>query len=378
MIGDASIAPPATGTWQDVFWNITNGYFLTNDYPYQSNYATGTNITFRADGTGPVTLSAFAHDNLGCYAPTATLQVPLRVIPPPQIQVDSQSCPTTATIANATDFAYFHWDVGNASVTGDYNSSSLTFQPSGNGVMTLIATGWDANGCSSTSTVNITVSGLPDLTMTLSSNRCVGSPGTASVPDGGPGVTYSWSTGNTGHIIGSSTGPSVQFVPDTDTLAITVTAQGASGCTATSTTYAVVNRPPIGGFDSIPASMCANSVATVSTYDSGPTTTYQWTVVNGDIVSGQGTRSISVRAHNGASMTVRITKTSSSGCSAVFEQAIAVNSVNATITPSGPTTFCAGGSVTLTASRSARARPAITASRSRMPAAAAKRARRPL
>jgi large repetitive protein len=353
MQGNASVAAPAEGTWQYVNWNITGGTFQTTSYPYQTTSASGTSVTFAADGTGPVTLTAFAQDSLGCNAPTATLQVPLRVLAPPQIQVNSQSCPTTATIANATDFTYFHWEVGNASVTGDYNSSSLTFQPSGNGVMTLIATGWDANGCSSTSTVNITISGLPDLTMTLSPNRCVGSPGTASVPDGGPGVTYSWSTGTTGHIIGSSTGPSVQFVPDTDTLAITVTAQGASGCTASSTTYAVVNRPPIGGFDSIPASMCANAVANVSTYDNGPTTTYQWTVVNGDIISGQGTRSISVRAHNGPWVTVRLTKISSSGCSVTFEQAIAINSVNAAITASGPTTFCAGGSVTLTASAGA-------------------------
>jgi D-lyxose ketol-isomerase len=351
--GDASIAAPADGTWQYVNWSITNGHFQTNSYPYQTTYASGPNVTFSADGTGPVTLTASARDSFGCNAPTATLQVPLRVIAPPQIQVNSQSCPTTATIANATDFTQINWEVGNASVTGDYNSPSLTFQPSGNGVLTLIATGWDANGCSSSSTVNITVSGLPDLTMTLSPNRCVGSPGTASVPDGGPGVTYSWSTGTSGHIIGSATGPSVQFVPDTDTLAITVTAQGASGCTVLSTTHAAVNRPPIGGFESIPASMCANAVATVSTYDNGPTTTYQWTVTDGDIVSGQGTRSISVRAHNSPSVTVRVTKTSSSGCNAIFEQAIAVNSVNAAITPGGPTTFCAGGSVTLTASAGA-------------------------
>jgi hypothetical protein len=353
MQGNASIAAPAEGTWQYVSWNITNGHFQTNSYPYQTTYATGTNVTFSVDGTGPVTLNAYAQDSMGCMAPPAALQVPLRVIAPPQIQVNSQSCPTTATIANASNFTQIHWDVGNASVTGDYNSPTLTFQPGGNGVMTLIATGWDANGCSSSSTTNITISGLPDLTMTLPPNLCVGSPATASVPDGGPGVTYTWSTGTTGHIIGSATGPSVQFVPDTDTLAITVTAQGASGCTASSPTYALVNQPPVGSFESIPTSMCANAVATVSTYDNGPTTTYQWTAIDGDIVSGQATRSISVRAHSGPSVTVRITKTSSSGCSVTYERAIAVNSVNAAITLSGPTTFCTGGSVTLTASAGA-------------------------
>ena len=175
---------------------------------------------------------------------------------------------------------------------------------------------------------------------------CYGSAATASVPDGGPGVTYQWSL-NSGRFLGSSTSPTVTFIPEADTLALTVTATNAQGCSASGTSYILVNRPPVGDFNSVPASVCANGTATISTYANG--VSYDWQVIDGEIVSGAGTSAITFRAHNAATVTVRLTKTGQYSCGATYERIIPVTSVDATITAGGPTTFCAGGSVTLTA-----------------------------
>src|SRR5215831_6127535 len=63
--GTASVAPPAEGgQWQYVSWQITNGYFTTNYYPYQSTYASDPTVQFYADGSGqPVQLTVFGQDD---------------------------------------------------------------------------------------------------------------------------------------------------------------------------------------------------------------------------------------------------------------------------------------------------------------------------
>src|SRR5205823_10381564 len=40
----ASIQPPAEGSWTYVNWTITNGYFPSTQYPYQTTYASGTDV----------------------------------------------------------------------------------------------------------------------------------------------------------------------------------------------------------------------------------------------------------------------------------------------------------------------------------------------
>jgi hypothetical protein len=80
---------------------------------------------------------------------------------------------------------------------------------------------------------------------------------------------------------------------------------------------------------------------------------FNWAVTDGDIVSGQGTNALTFRAHPGvASVTVQVTITET-GCPKTIQQVIAVAGPSATMTPSGPTTFCPGGSVTLAASAGA-------------------------
>src|SRR3954454_20493661 len=343
--GAATIgAPPPGHSWSSINWSVDHG----SVYWGQGT----TRLNFQADGSGAaVVVHVSAQDDSSSCPAQSSVTLPTRTLAPPVIALGTGSCPTTASVTNASDYTQFMWSADNAEISSSTFESSVTFPARQNGHVTLTVTVRDNEGCEAISSVGYDGSGLPDITTTLSSIPfCYGSPVTASIPDGGPGVTYQWAL-NSGHFLGSSTSPTVTFIPEADTLALTITATNAQGCNASGTGYTVVPRPPIGDFNSVPASVCANGTATVSTYPNG--VSYDWQVIDGDIVSGAGTSSITFRAHSAATVTVRLTKTGQYACGATYERIIPVTSVAATVTPSGPTALCAGGSVTLTANSGA-------------------------
>jgi hypothetical protein len=332
-------APPEN-PWTSINWAVENGTVV---------YGQGTTrVNFQADGSGnAVVVHVWAHDGSSSCAAPSSLTLPTRIPAVPVIALGAGSCPATASVTNTSDYTQFMWSADNAEITSSLYDASVTFHARQNGHVTLTVVARDSGGCESTASIGYDASGLPDISMSLPGvPYCYGVPATASVPDGGPGVTYQWSM-NSGQFLGSSTTPSITFIPQADTLALSVTATNAQGCSAGGTTYILVNRPPIGDFNSVPASVCPNGTATISTYSNG--VSYSWQVIDGDVVSGAGTSAITFRAHTGPTVTVRLTKTGQYGCGATYERIIAVTAVDTTITASGPTTFCAGGSVTLTA-----------------------------
>jgi len=325
--------------WTSITWTVENGTVV---------YGQGTTrVNFQADGSGnAVVLHVSAQDSSYCPA-QSSVTIPTRTVTPPVIALGTGSCPTTASVTNASDYVLFQWSADNAQISSSLYDSSITFHPSLNGHVTLTVLARDASGCDTTASIGYDATGLPDVSVTLSSVPfCYGSPASASIPDGGPGVTYQWSM-NSGQFLSSPTAASVTFIPQADTLALTVTATNADGCSASGGAYVWVVRPPVGDFNSVPAAICANGTATISTYANG--VSYDWQVIDGDIVSGAGTSAITFRAHTAATVTIRLTKTGQYGCGATYERVIPVTAVDATVTASGPTTFCAGGSVTLTA-----------------------------
>lgn len=145
-------------------------------------------------------------------------------------------------------------------------------------------------------------------------------------------VTYEWSTTETGtSIYADATG------------AYTVTITDAIGCSATSLPInVVVQTPPtvnLGG----PFTQCGGSV----TLDAlNPGSTYLWS-------TNETTQSISVSTIGTTSVSVTITNTCGSFTSQPVSITILTPPSQATITANGPTTFCQGDSVTLTASAGA-------------------------
>ncbi len=208
-----------------------------------------------------------------------------------------------------------------------------TFNPSiaGVGSHTIDYAFSNCAGCSSASSQTITVS-APPATPTIS--------GTASFCTGGSttltssvATSYLWSPG----------GATTQARSVTSAGDYSVTVTNGSGCSATSaTTTVTVNSLPATPTISGTASFCTGGSTTLT---SSAATSYLWSP------GSATTQALPVSSAGDYSVTV----TNGSGCSATSATTtVTVNPLPATptITPSGATTFCDPGSVTLTSSSS--------------------------
>ncbi len=187
----------------------------------------------------------------------------------------------------------------------------------------------NANGCSATSTATtVTVNPLPTATITASGSTalCIGD---KVILTSSEGSSYLWSTGATTRSIEVSTAGNY-----------TVRVSNANGCSATSTATTVT-------VNSLPSSTITASGATTFcqgdkvTLTSSEGSSYLWS-------TGATTRSIEVSTSGNYSVRV----SNANGCSVTSTATmVRVNSLPiATITAGGPTSFCLGDKVTLTAS----------------------------
>src|SRR6185436_16495223 len=163
MMTLATVDAPAEGDWQSVYWQITNGAFV-GGYPMYGETTTtnGRTVTYRATGTGPVTLTAQGYDTFGCISPDGTKQVALRSVAAPVIQTEVNSiCPGMMTLATVDapaegDWQSVYWQITNGVFVGGYpmygettttNGRTVTYRATGTGAVTLTAQGYDTFGC---------------------------------------------------------------------------------------------------------------------------------------------------------------------------------------------------------------------------------------
>jgi hypothetical protein len=197
----------------------------------------------------------------------------------------------------------------------------------------------DANGCSATSaatTVTANSVAVPTVTASGPTTFCAGGSVTLTAPGG---YAYAWSNG-----------AATQSINVTNSGSFTVTVTDANGCSATSSSTAVtVNPLPTITF-STPSLVCGTNESAQEIVPTGNITAYDWTIANGVVTQNAGHR-VYFTANSGASsVTLTVTVTDTNGCRATGSITLPVNAIPpATITTSGPTTFCTGGSVTLTA-----------------------------
>ena len=220
-----------------------------------------------------------------------------------------------------------------AGVTGSWaaNVATITGTPTASGTFnyTITLTG----GCgTATATGSITVNNAPatpTITPSGPTTFCTGGSVTLSAP---ASTGYLWSPG----------GEVTQTINVTGSGSYSVTVSNASGCSATSaaTTVTVNSNPATPTITpSGPTTFCSGGSVTLSAPAS---TGYLWAPGN------EITQTINVTASGSYSVTV----SNASGCTATSSPVtVTVNAAPATpvITPNGPTTFCSGGSVTLSA-----------------------------
>ncbi len=184
------------------------------------------------------------------------------------------------------------------------------------------------NGCSGTSTgTTVTVNPLPTPTISAGgpTTFCAGGSVTLTSTAGG---SYLWSPSGQTHSGDTAATTS-------GTYSVQVTTGGCSGTSAgTTVTVSPLPTPTIsaGG----PTTFCAGGSVTLTSTSGG---SYLWSP------GGQTTQAISV--NSSGTYSVQVTTGGCSGTSAGTTVTVNLNPT-AVITAGGPTTFCAGGSVTLT------------------------------
>ncbi|MES2766409.1 MAG: PKD domain-containing protein [Bacteroidota bacterium] len=194
----------------------------------------------------------------------------------------------------------------------------------------------DANGCTGTDAVTVTVLPLPVTSITA--NRTSFCEGETATLDAGAGFTsYVWSTGaQTRSITVSQEG------------VYSVTVTNSNGCEGISQPFTITVNPKPTPSIAGPEAVCPNTTATytVATLQESNVT---FTVTGGTLVSSAG-NSATVRWGASGGGSVRAVETSAQNCTGeVTTNVIVQNSLKPGVSASGALSLCEGESVTLDA-----------------------------
>jgi hypothetical protein len=328
--GGSVVINANTGTGLSYQWKL-NGTNITG--------ATGSSYTATANGNHTVVVT----NTSGCSDTSSQVAVTVLAAP------NATATPATSTtfcqggnvVINATTGTglTYQWQDNGTNITGA-TGNSYTATATGN--YSVIIT--NTNSCSDTSSVvAVTVNPLPSANISTggSTSICAGS-SIALTGTPGVGLSYQWKL-NGSNIFGATAPVYSATAAGTYTLVVT----NSYGCSATSTgvSVTVVAVPTAYIIPAGTTNICqGNTVALAANIGTG--LTYQWQF-NGANIAGATSASYSAAA--AGSYTVIVTNTSN--CSAV-SAAIPVTVMTtpvATVTAGGPTTFCTGGNVTLSA-----------------------------
>ena len=208
-------------------WTGPNGFTSVEQNPVIPNITALNAGVYTLNYTAPA----------GCTA-TTTVNVTVNSLPTINVLASPTSiCIGESTTITATGALTYSWtpDTGLSATAGDI----ITAEPLTTTNYTV--TGTDANGCSNSANIDITVKALPTISITPASALICTSIGTALTASGA--TSYSWSP-STG--LSATTGTAVNASPSIDT---TYTVTGtANGCFNSETVFvAVIPSPPTTG-----------------------------------------------------------------------------------------------------------------------------------
>lgn len=284
---------------------------LGYDYSWSNGLATQT-IGVTASGTYSVTVTNPA---TGCST-TSQVQVTINPRPVVNLGADKVQCggPVTLDAGNSGSGFSYLWSTG---------GTSQTIAAATSGKYWVRVTN-PATNCFQTDTINVTLNAAPVVNLGPAITQCGGS---ATLDAGNAGFTYLWSTGATSKTL---------TVSSSGTYSVTVT-NPVTNCSATGQVQVTINAIPTVSLGP-DRSQCGGTV----TLDAGNTgAAYLWS-------TGATTKTIT--AATTGKYWVRVTSTTGN-CQATDTINVAIKpAAIANILASGPTTFCQGDSVTLTAS----------------------------
>jgi len=278
-------------------------------YTWMPGSLSGSSVTVSPTVTTTYTVTGTSGP--GC-SNTATIAVTVNSLPTVTATASSSTiCSGNSTTLSGSGAITYMW------MPGSLIGASVSDSPAGSVTYTL--TGTDANGCSNTSTVNVTVNALPAVTASSSSSAvCAG--GQVTLTANGAS-TYSWMPGS---LIGSA----VVDAPASNTT-YTVTGTDVNGCSDTVTVSVAVNTPPV-----VTISLATDTFCDVD----GPTMLSGGSPAGGNY-SGPGVsaNAFDASAVGAGTYTVLYTYTDVNGCSDSAAQSVVVDICNGITSPDGTT-----------------------------------------
>ena len=243
-----------------------------------------------------------------------TVRVVINPLPNVNAGADTSVCLGSSINLIASGAQSYVWN------PGGLTTQSISVNPAFATTYSVIGT--DANGCTASDAVNVSVTSLPVVNAGPDTTICNAQ--TIMLTASGGGATYQWSPGG-------MAGASINVSP-ASTRTYTVTVTNAGGCTATDDITVTVLPLPVIGLQS--QFLCAGVTTVLNA--ANPGSQYSWT-------TGETTQTITVNSPGIYGVTV----TDPAGCSATSSCNITYSSI-ATITMAS-VSFCQGDSVTLDA-----------------------------
>lgn len=217
--------------------NLTaNGAATYNWMPVNIN---GSAVSVTPSSTTSYTVTGTAAN--GC---TNTAVFTITVVPTPTVTASVNTpavCSGNTVTLQGTGTATANWVWFPGMMTGQ----NVTTVP--NATTTYTLTGYHANGCTQTSTVNVTVNPSPALVTSGTTVICEGASTTLGVNGA---ASYNWSPGN----ISSNT---ITVAPNSSST-YSVTGTGANGCMDSTTVMVTVNANPVATLTAANDSACNN------------------------------------------------------------------------------------------------------------------------
>lgn len=205
-------------------------------------------------------------DNNGCVA-TDDVDVTINPVPVADAGTDASICQNSSTTLSGGGGVSYLWSP--ATGLDDATLQNPSASPQATTTYTVSVT--DANGCTATDDVNITVTPAEPVDAGQDDSACSGDP--VSLTATGNGVSFSWSPA-TGL---SSTNTASTTATLTSTVQYTVTMTDANGCSSSDDVTVTINPIPVAAFTA--AEVC-NGEPTVflnqSTVASGTIASYAW------------------------------------------------------------------------------------------------------
>ena len=278
-----------------------------NTYAW-SNGGQSATVVLNSAGTYTVT----ATDVQNC-SNTASVTIKVNANPNIQIAGPDYICIGNVATLTASGAVSYVWNT-------EETTAQVSVMPAA--TSTYSVTGYDTNGCHSTSSKLVNVEPLPVISVSGNKTICAGESTTLTATGG---TTYQWSNGTTGNTV---------TVSPTASQAYVVTVTNSLGCTSSLETQVTVNALPVITFGG-DTEICAGNSVTITAAGGN---TYLWS-------TGAATPSVTLNTEG----YYKVTVTNNKGCMQVDSIYVKVNP-NPNVQISGPDYICYGNMATLTAS----------------------------